>query len=166
MTEVLAELAPHFFQVAYVVPEIASAERFFERTLGVRGFTRLADVHLAEGCEHRGRPADCVVHLSLGWLGDTQVELIESVRGESIYAEHLDQKGPGLHHVAFLVPDFDAVTEAFGRGALTLASRGALGAGMRFAYYDCQGPGFSLIEILDFDQPTRDFMDGLRRAAR
>jgi len=166
MSDVLADLAPHFFQVAYVVSDIAQAEAFFERTLGVRGFTRLPDVHLAEGCEYRGRPADCVVHLSLGWLGDTQVELIESVRGESIYAEHLHDRGPGLHHVAFLVPDFDAVMDGMARGEIPLASRGALGPGMRFAYFDCQGPGFSMVEILDFDTATREFMDALRDRAR
>lgn len=166
MSDVLADLAPHFFQVAYVVPEIASAEDWFQRTLGVRGFTRLPDVHLAEGCEFRGAPSDCVLNLSLGWLGDTQVELIESVRGQSIYAEHLESHGPGLHHVAFLVPDFDAVLEGLAKGEVPLASRGALGPGMRFAYFDCQGPGFSMIEILDFDQATRDFMNGLRERAR
>ncbi len=166
MTDVLADLAPHFFQVAYVVPEIASAEDWFQRTLGVRGFTRLADVHLAAGCEYRGQPSDCLLHLSLGSLGDTQVELIESVRGESIYTEHLRDRGPGLHHVAFLVPDFDAVLEGMARGQIPLASRGALGPGMRFAYFDCQGPGFSLVEILDFDRATRDFMSTLRERAR
>jgi methylmalonyl-CoA/ethylmalonyl-CoA epimerase len=166
VSDVLAELAPHYFQVAYVVRDIAEAEAFFQRTMGVKKFTRLADIAFGEACEFRGQPADFVAHLSLGYLKDTQLELIENVRGDSLYSEFLQQKGPGLHHVAFLVPDFTQAVTDLSAGGLTLAARGAITPGNEFAYFDCEGPGFSVIELLGFDEATRGFMDMLRQQSQ
>jgi len=166
MSEVLAELAPHYFQIAYVVRDIAEGEAFFQKTMGVKKFTRLENITFAEGCEMRGKPADCTAHLSLGYLKDIQLELIEHVRGESLYREFLDQKGPGLHHVAFLVPDFGQTIADLQSGGLPLAAHGSIGPGNEFAYFDCEGPGFSVIEILGFDEATRGFMDALRQQSQ
>jgi catechol 2,3-dioxygenase-like lactoylglutathione lyase family enzyme len=166
MSDVLADLAPHYFQVAYVVPDIEAAEAFFQRTMGVTKFTRLANIEMGEGCTFRGQPADYAAHLSLGWLGDTQLELIEHVRGESLYSEFLGSHGPGLHHIAFLVPDFDAAVDGLAGGGLELLARGSIGTGNQFAYFDCQGPGFSVVELLGFDEATIGFMEMLRQQSR
>ena len=166
MTDVLADLAPHYFQVAYVVSDIAEAESWFKRTMGIKQFTRMADIAFNEGCTFRGAPGDWVAHLSLGYLGDVQLELVEHVRGESLYSEFLADKGPGLHHIAFLVPDFDATLRGLERGGVPLLSQGSIGPGSHFAYFDCAGPGFSVVEILGFDEATRGFMEMLKQQSR
>ncbi len=166
MPDALAELAPHYFQVAYVVEDIAEAEAWFQRTMGVKQFTRMADIPFKDGCTFRGEPGDWVAHLSLGYLGDVQLELVEHVAGESLYSEFLAAKGPGLHHVAFLVPDYAATLAGLSGGGLPLLAKGALGPGSQFAYFDCAGPGFSVIEILGFDEATRGFMEMLKQQSR
>jgi len=45
----------------------------------------------------------------LAQVGDVELELIEPLEGESLYAEHLATHGEGLHHVAFEVGDFGSV---------------------------------------------------------
>ncbi len=155
-------LAPHFFQVAYVVRDIDAAEGFLQQTLGIPRFTRMEDIHVAEGCAFRGVRADWHMTLSLGYLGDVQVELVQPIRGASPYAEFLEHRGQGLHHVAFLVPDFDATVAGLEGDGLEFLARGALGPGSHFAYFDCEGPGCSVIEILGFDEATRGFMEMLR----
>ena len=160
----LATLAPHFFQVAYIVPEIAAAEDWFRRVMGVPYFLRMPNVVLGETCRHRGAPADAEVHLSLGYARDTQIELIESVRGPSIYSEFVDAGHGGLHHVAFAVPDFAAtITELRGSGLQPVAE-GYLQTEMHidFAYFDCAAVGASVIEILGFDAAARQFMEQLK----
>ena len=51
-----------------------------------------------------------------GWLGvmtsffqtgDSKVELLESTTPDGPIARHIDKRGPGLHHVAFLVDDLE-----------------------------------------------------------
>ena len=165
MSAELSALAPHFFQVAYVVEEIAAAERWFESTLGTGAFTRPANVRMAEGCEYPGAPADPEPHRSPARRGRAEEDLIEPVRGRSLYTEFVDRHGPGLHHVAFLPPDFDASVEALQSAGLEVLARGPVGEGNRFAYFDCAGPGFSVIELLDFDEATRGFIQSLRERA-
>jgi methylmalonyl-CoA/ethylmalonyl-CoA epimerase len=158
----LGALAPHFAQVGYVVRDLTAAEAWFRGTLGVPLWTRMENVTFGPECSHRGRPADYSAHLSLGYLGETQVELIEPLRGESLYSEFLERKGPGLHHLAFDVPDFEATVAALGESGLELLAVGAVGPGSRFAYFDCQAAQASVIEILGFGDATRAFMRELR----
>jgi methylmalonyl-CoA/ethylmalonyl-CoA epimerase len=159
----IGALAPHFFQVAYVVRDLAESEASFERWLGVPSWFRMENMEFGDDCSHRGRPADFAAHLSVGWLRDTQIELIEPLRGDSLYQEFLDAKGPGLHHVAFDVPDFAAAVEALAADGLALLAKGRVGPGSEFAYFDCEAAGASVIEILGFDAAIRGFMDTLRR---
>jgi catechol 2,3-dioxygenase-like lactoylglutathione lyase family enzyme len=156
-------LAPHFFQVAYVVRDLAAAEVHFQQWLGVPSWFRMEDMEFGADCSYRGRASDSAAHLSIGWLRDTQVELIEPLRGESLYQEFLDAKGPGLHHIAFDVPDFDASIAALSAAGLELLAQGRVGPGSEFAYFDCEAAGASVVEILGFDAAIRGFMDTLRR---
>ena len=166
MSDPLGALAPHFFQVAWVVPDIEAAEGWFKRVMGVPTFTRLANIVLAEGCSYRGGPSDSEAHLSLGYAGDTQVELIEAVRGPSLYTEFMEKRGPGLHHVAFSVPDYDTAVAALKAEGLELAMEGCIGGGTHFAYFDCEAAGASFIEILGFDEATLGFMEQLKAQSR
>ena len=156
-------LAPYFFQVAYVVRDIAEAETRFQQWLGVPSWFRMDNMEFGADCSYRGRPSDSAAHLSVGWLRDTQVELIEPLRGESLYREFLEAKGPGLHHIAFDVPDFAATIAALSEAGLELLAKGRVGPGSEFAYFDCETAGASVVEILGFDDAIRSFMESLRQ---
>ena len=162
-TAAIDALAPHFFQVAYVVRDVAEAEARFQQWLGVPSWFRLESMEFGADCSYRGRPADFAAHLAIGWLRDTQVELIEPLRGESLYREFLDTQGPGLHHIAFDVPDFDASVAALSESGLELLAKGHVGPGSEFAYFDCEAAGASVVEILGFDDAVHGMMDDLRR---
>ena len=165
MSEALAGLAPNLFQVAYVVRDMDAAEQWFQRILGVPSFFRMENVELGEGCSYRGQPANSAASRSLGYLGDILVELIEPIRGSSPYTEFLETKGPGLHHLAFLVPDFAATVAFLGESGLEVISEGQLGPGSQFAYFDCEADGCSVIEILGFDEAIRGFMGQIKSGA-
>ncbi len=158
-------IAPHFVQVGYVVRELQAAETWFEQTLGVPSFFRMENVTFGADCSYRGQPYDAAVHISLGYLGETQIELIQPVRGASLYTEFLEQKGPGLHHLGFDVPDFAASLTALHQSGLELVAQGRMGPGNEFAYFDCEAHGTSSIEILGFDEAMHGFMNQLKQAS-
>ena len=158
-------IAPHFCQIGYVVRDLQAAEAWFEQTLGVPSFFRMENVTFGADCSYRGRPYDAAVHISLGYLGETQIELIQPVRGASPYTEFLEQKGPGLHHLAFDVPDFAATVDALRKSGLELVAQGRMGPGSEFAYFDCEAHGTSLIEILGFDETMHGFMNQLKQTS-
>lgn len=163
MTADLGPLASRFFQVAYVVRDIAAAEAWWKRVSGISSWFRMNDVRFGADCRLRGAPSDASAHLSIGYLRGTQIELIEPVRGASLYAEFLASKGAGLHHLAFDVPDFDATVRALVDCGLELLADGQVGGpGNRFAYFDCEAGGASVIEILGFDDATRAFMTQIK----
>ena len=137
MSETLGDLAPHFFQAGYVVREVDVAEEWFKRVMGVPSFFRMENVAFGEGCSYRGRPADAVAHLSIGYLGETQIELIESVRGPSIYTEFLERKGPG---------DFE-IQQGEVKMAKTTTAKFLRDIGGKVARFDTFVPNF----MADFD---------------
>ena len=87
---------------------------------------------------YRGKNASFGLRHALAWQGEMQFELVQPLGGPSIFADHLEAHGEGLHHVGKYVPDHDAaVAEALADGFEPLQSArgfGAEGDGA-FAYF-------------------------------
>lgn len=99
-------LAPAFCQVAWVVRDIARAERFFVETMGVPRFMRFENLAAKDTKgTYLGKPGNWVCHLYLAYAGDTQIELIQPVSGESMFRESLDRHGDAVQHVAYWLDD-------------------------------------------------------------
>ncbi|WP_300391056.1 VOC family protein [uncultured Nocardioides sp.] len=150
-------------QVCWVVPDIAASESFLASVLGVGGWTSMSEVRFGpDETVHRGRPADFTVLVSLAWAGDLQVELIQPVAGESLYAEFLaEHPAGGLHHVAFETEDLAASVAAAG---LPVLSEGSMGGGlMRFAYLDGSAHGVPFVELLWLSEEMREVFSAMRR---
>lgn len=148
-------------QTAWVVEDVEATEQFFVDHLGVRKWIRIPDVHFGPAdCEYRGKPADFVAHISLSHLADMQLELIQPVRGDSIYTEFLARGGPGLHHVCFETDDLAATLEAAAAGGVEVAQRGSMaGGGIEFAYLDGAAAGAPYLELAQIGPDMRQFYD-------
>lgn len=86
----------------------------------------------------RGQPASCRISIAIGYSGPVQIEVVECLSGIGAYSEFLQNHGPGLHHVGFLVDDFDAALEKQLSMGLTIIQTGVIGdeKAIRFAYID------------------------------
>jgi methylmalonyl-CoA/ethylmalonyl-CoA epimerase len=97
---------------------------------------------------YRGQPSDFSMKIALGMMGNLQIELIEVLRGKTIYEEFLERNGEGLHHLGFVVKDMDKRVETLrdlGIGVLMSGER----VGAKFAYMDTEpivGVIFEFIE--------------------
>jgi catechol 2,3-dioxygenase-like lactoylglutathione lyase family enzyme len=136
------------YQVAWVVEDIAAAEGWFSAAFGVPSWTRFDDVRFGpETCTYRGQPADYSIHVSIGYAGTQQLELIEPVRGVSLYTEHLERSVPGLHHVAYVPEDLDATLAAAAEQGIEVLQRAEL-AGSEYVYLDGGAGGAGCIELM------------------
>jgi methylmalonyl-CoA/ethylmalonyl-CoA epimerase len=101
-------LAPSFCQVAWVVKDIAKAEKFFMETMGIQRFMHLDNLAAkdTEGT-YLGKPGNWVINLYIAYAGETQIELIQPVSGASMYQESLDRHGDAVQHVAYWLHDSD-----------------------------------------------------------
>jgi catechol 2,3-dioxygenase-like lactoylglutathione lyase family enzyme len=151
-------------QTAWVVEDIEASEQFFVEHFGVRKWIRIPDVHFGpDACTYRGAPADFVVHVSMANVGDMQLELIQPVRGVSIYTEFLERGGAGLHHICFAPADFDAALDAAHAGGVEVVQRGSMGGGMmEFAYLDGAAWGVPYIELAKLGPSMQAFYDAIK----
>jgi len=155
-------LAAKMFQVAYVVPDIHAAVRFFKEKLGVPAFLVKEDI-AGEEQTYLGRPGDFRHSIAFGYAGDMQIELIQSLSGASTYSDFLahNPKG-GVHHLGFLVEDYGAaVSDMTGRG-FTMVQSGRNGE-TRFAYFDVDHPIGTLLEVVYLAGPIRAAFARLKR---
>src|SRR5689334_23155054 len=94
-------LASHFCQVAWVVKDIAKAETFFTKIIGVKKFVHVDSLAQDSEGAYWGQPGDWVIRIALAYAGDTQIELIQPLSGKSIFADDLARHGDAVQHVAY-----------------------------------------------------------------
>jgi catechol 2,3-dioxygenase-like lactoylglutathione lyase family enzyme len=158
-------------QIAWVTTDLDATETSLTNLLGVRRWFRIPEVHFQPDVNsYRGRPADFVASISLSYLNDMQLELIEPVRGgPNIYSDFLREHGPGLHHICVEAIDeagFEAaLANATGHGA-DIAAQGAMPGGMRFAYVSDPSAGVPYLEIAHIPDEIRAFFDHIKQEQR
>jgi catechol 2,3-dioxygenase-like lactoylglutathione lyase family enzyme len=148
-------------QIAWVTRDLDATEKALTTLLGAKKWIRLPGVHFGpDACTYRGRPADFVADISLSYAGDTQLELIAPVAGESIYTEFLDRAGAGLHHICI---EADDVERAVAERDADVVQRGVMPGGMEFAYISADDAGVPYIEIAHISPEIRAFFDYIKQ---
>lgn len=85
-------------------------------------------------------------------IGNTELELIEPVDGESVWKDFLREKGEGIHHLKFEVESLNATMKAFKEMDVECMQYGsAVGpnAGKTWAYFDTTKELGYISEILN-----------------
>ena len=131
--ELLAVVGPGLFQQGIVVADLGAAQAALGPALGCDRFAVLPATDLEY--TYRGRTVTCALALAFGCSGGLQLELLDPQRGEGLHVDFLAEHGPGLHHLGFLVDDFDAVTASARRLGFPEAMGGTFGS-LRFGYLD------------------------------
>jgi glyoxalase/bleomycin resistance protein/dioxygenase superfamily protein len=146
----------HINQVALVVRDLDASMRHYWELLGIGPWKVYTyGPPLVPHMTYRGRSQPYRMRLALAQVGDLMLELIQPLEGDNIYAEHLERKGEGLHHVGVFVPSFDqAVAEATRKGYAVVQS--GWGYGRRgdggFAYLDTEASLGTILELIEIPQ--------------
>ena len=151
-------------QLAWVTDDIAATERLLSEQFGVGAWTRIPDVRFGpDTTTLRGQPVDAVLHVSLGYAGDLQLELLQPVSGPSIHREFLDRHGSGLHHLCFAVDDVSAACARAEAAGVPVLMRGAMmGGEIEFAYVDGSASGVPYVELARLGPGMQVFYDAVR----
>lgn len=136
---------PEVTQIAFVVEDLEDGMDRFGGLLGVKPWEvyRFEPPRLTDRT-YRGDPHEYSMALALTEVAGTMIELIEPLEGESIYTEHLDEHGEGLHHIAcFAFDDLEAVIDEFERAGMGILQSGTFGPedtdeGVEFFYFDTE----------------------------
>ena len=81
-------------------------------------------------------------------VGETQIELLEPLDEGSPIARFLARRGPGIHHIAFAVDDFEAErSRMIATGLEPIGEPSAGAGGRRIQFFHPRSTGGVLIEI-------------------
>ena len=148
-------------QIAWVTRDLDATEKALTILLGAKKWIRMPGVHFGpDACTYRGKPADFVADISLSYAGETQLELIAPVNGQSIYTDFLDRAGAGLHHICIEVED---VERALAERDAEAVQRGLMPGGMELAYVSAEAAGVPYIEIAHIPPVIRAFFDHVKQ---
>ena len=141
---------PPVEQIGIVVRDLDRAIEYYTSTFGWGPF----EVHLSEvkGVIYRGRPTDCKLKLAMTRSGPIEIELIQVLEGETPHTEFLRERGEGLQHLRFRVPDLNGILAEWAKkGIEPVWSRRYPEYGVSFAYVDTAAIGGVMIELFEVE---------------
>lgn len=133
-------------QVAHVVRDLDAAIMEWVTKLGAGPF----HVHhfQLDGQFHRGQPASVNARIAIGYLGATNIELVQPMDDlPSAYNEQLQTRGPGLNHYWLAADDMDAEIARLAAAGFPMISYGEVPGFSRSALVDTTATLGCLTEI-------------------
>ena len=106
----------HIEHIGIAVEDLDAAIRYYEDIIGLT-------------CYAVEEVEDQKVRTAFFRVGDTKIELLESTDPQGPIGKYIEKKGPGIHHLAFAVPDVDnALKNAEEKGVRMIDQQGRKGA--------------------------------------
>jgi methylmalonyl-CoA/ethylmalonyl-CoA epimerase len=126
----------HIEHIGIAVENLAEAIKFYEEVLGLE-------------CYAIEEVADQKVRTAFFMVGATKIELLESTQPDGPVGKFIEKKGPGIHHIAFAMPDVaEALKDAESKGVQLIDKsprKGAEGLNIGFLH-----PKSSLSVLTEF----------------
>lgn len=138
-------------QIGFVVHDVAATAQKYAAALGLP----MPDIIETPGYDRAktivdGKPSEATAKLAFFQTGQLVVELIEPDKTPSVWRDHLDRNGEGVHHIAFRVADTKAAEAALAAEGMKTEQQGlyADGSGM-YTYVDSSSQLGVIIELLE-----------------
>ncbi len=147
---------PKVRQIGIVVRSAPKAAEFYSKTFGIGPWFRprlSGEQHFIKG----ERPIVPDLDFAIAYAGKIQYEIIEHRGGDrTIYYDHLEKYGEGLHHLGFYVNDLDKRLSAYKERGIGVLQSGVLESGgdaggsiTKYAYLDTRAIGGVILEIIE-----------------
>ncbi len=137
-------------QIAIVVRDIDRAARHWSTFLGLPIPPTITTASGDKvGQTYRGEPSNARCKLAFFQMDNTVVELIEPLGGASSWQAVLEEKGEGVHHIAFNVVDTAGKTRSLAEQGLSVMHQGGDPATGQFSYIDSRDKLGVIVELLE-----------------
>lgn len=98
----------------------------------------------------------CTLKIAGAKLGSIIIGLLQTIEGKSLWADFLETKGEGIHHIAYSVSNWDDMASKVKEQGGTMLIGGIAPNGKRWAYFKAK-PGGIIVEfeeMSDEGKPT------------
>jgi len=142
-------------QICVVVENLDEAMKRYADLLGVGPFLIYSVDAKELGVTRDGVPTDYKVRVGMAKMGGAVLELLETLKGQTIWQDFYDKHGEGMHHIGLFVKNFPAALSAFVDRGFKITVDGPI-AGKdrtgRFTYLETQDRMGTTFELLDFPE--------------
>jgi len=159
----IADFGP-IVQHGFVVEDSDAAARAWAERTGAGPFY-VFDPVVLDNYLYRGKPTTTVLKIAIGFWGETQIELIQPVRDDGLYARAVREAPGQLNHYAVYVDDLEALLDRRRLRDRVLQS-GRMPNGLSFVYLESYIPGGLHLEIIQPAEENRLGMQGMIAIAR
>jgi methylmalonyl-CoA/ethylmalonyl-CoA epimerase len=136
-------------QIGVVVKDLDRAMAGLSKILGIGPFSVLEDDTDPQKV-HRGKPGNFAARKAFVKLGPIELELIQPLHGECIWGNFLRERGEGIHHIRFNVPDVEPVIEHMEGQGIEVSQMGSgLRPGTRWVNFDTDDRVGFTVEIMN-----------------
>ncbi len=99
-------------QLAFVVRDLNQAIKTYHEKYGI-GPWKISEINsnTVDNLYKHDKKTDFAYRVAMCYIGELEWELVEPLDDKSIYSDFLKENGPGLHHVAFDVEDYDKTVD-------------------------------------------------------
>ena len=140
-------------QVCVVTRNLDAAVKRFADRMGIGPWwVQNYEPPLLTHTTFRGKPTAYSMRLALAWTGQMNWEIIQPLKGPSIYQEFLDEHGEGVQHAGVFLSDlgvgWDECYEVFAQRGFKPIQEGRWRE-VRFCYFDTEGATHTTFEVID-----------------
>ena len=136
-------------QIGIIVRDIETTTKAYADAFGITPTAFIVTDAVDEAhTQYKGETTEARAKLAFFDFGQVQLELIEPIGGPSTWQEFLDEKGEGVHHIAFQVKGMDGVIAQLDSEGAPLVQKGDYTGG-RYAYVDATGSLKLILELLE-----------------
>ncbi|HCS35960.1 MAG TPA: hypothetical protein DIW48_04570 [Sphaerochaeta sp.] len=140
-------------QVAYVVEDLEETVMSYHSLFGIGPWHFYTyGKPLLKTMKRYGKPAEYRMKVALSYFGDTRIEIIQHLEGDTVYADFIHKHGYGIQHLGFLVDNMDEALQRVEEAGLIVSMEGG-GHGPDgdgyFAYLETEDLLGTTIELIE-----------------
>ncbi|WP_121610726.1 VOC family protein [Mesobacillus foraminis] len=136
-------------QIGILVHDIEKTAKAYSEFLGVEPRFAETDAYDQAQTEYKGEPSQARARLAFFSVGPSlDIELIQPDEHPSTWRHDLDQKGEGVHHIAFTIKGMEEKVTLLTQNGMPLLQKGKYTGG-EYAYMDANEDLKLVLELLE-----------------
>ena len=138
-------------QIALVVKDTEKTSQNIAKLFGLEEspFEMMGEYELAN-THYKGKPTPAKARAAFYSMGSVSLEILEPIGGPSTWNDFLQEKGEGIHHIAWYVKEIEKVAEMMESRGMPMVQKGNWDGG-QYMYFDSVKELGFMIELLQTD---------------
>ena len=124
-------------QIGVVVRDLQKAIEAYTKLFQWGPFEVIEREYTESASTYRGKPGNFKYRIGYAQLGPIQLEMIQPLRGKTIYDEFLEKRGEGFHHFGILIDRIEERIAAMKQLGIEVLQSGRR-PGRKYAYMDTE----------------------------